>query len=87
MHVANCPTDPVVSAHAPARQAEGLQSKLCVRCECSDDCATPLWVGFTEYEFAARRSDHYAVAIGHALASAARVVIRGSSYEIVAEWR
>ena len=76
-----------MSAHAPAHRAGGLQSRLCVRCECSDECATPLWIGFTEYEFAARRSDHYAVASGHALASGARVVIRGSGYEIVAEWR
>jgi hypothetical protein len=76
-----------VSADAPARPAAGQKSKLCVRCECSDECATPLWVGFSEYEFAARRSDHYAVANGHALASAARVVVRGSGYEIVAEWR
>jgi hypothetical protein len=74
-----------VSSHTPTHKTNGAQAKLCARCECSDDCATPLWVGFAEHEFAARRSDHYVVAIGHARASEARVVIRGGAYEIVAE--
>lgn len=72
---------------SPARQSESPQSKLCVQCECSDECDTPVWVGFADYEFATRRGNHYAVARGHALAFTARVVIRGPGYDIVCRWR